>query len=227
MKLASIFLLFNTFVFGIFLFRRIILNKGALFISFIRLHFVLNRLKPRDVVIDCGANIGDITLLFAKKNVSVFAFEPDPLAYKTLKKRTKGFPNIICLKKGVGIINKKVKMFFHRHRSHLNHEALSVSSTIIEEKRNINPENYVEIDIIDLTEFIDSLDSQVAMLKMDIEGAEIEILEKFIEQETYKKVDLLLVETHETKIPGHDEKVKRLKLLLAAKNIKNIKLNWI
>jgi len=62
---------------------------------------------------------------------------------------------------------------------------------------------------------------------MDIEGAEIEVIQHIIKQETYKKVDLVLVETHENKIPGHDEKVKRLKQLLTSKNIQNIKLNWI
>lgn len=203
------------------------MNRGVFFISYIRLKSVLKGLSENSVVIDCGANVGDISLLFAKTKAKVFAFEPDPLAFQVLKQRTKGFSNITCFQKAVGTANGTTKMFFHKERAQNDHKTYSVSSSIIGEKANIDTGNYIKIEIIDLTEFIDSLDTRVALIKMDVEGAETEILEKIIEQETYKKVDLLLVETHETKIPRHDEKVARLKDLLKTKNIQNIKLNWI
>ena len=48
-----------------------------------------------------------------------------------------------------------------------------------------------------------------------------------ISEETYKRVGLILVETHETKIPGHREKVAALKRRIQEEGITNIKLNWI
>ena len=80
---------------------------------------------------------------------------------------------------------------------------------------------------MDLCRYIDSLGREVDILKMDIEGEEIAVLNKMISEETYKKVGLILVETHETKIPGHKEKVASLKQLIQEKRINNIKLNWI
>ncbi|HDR52144.1 MAG TPA: FkbM family methyltransferase, partial [Mariniphaga anaerophila] len=107
-------------------------------------------------VIDCGANVGDITLLFAKTKAKVFSFEPDPLAYKTLKQRTAGFPNITCFQKGVGTENKITPFFFHRERTNLNHKAFSVSSSVIGKKDNIDSQNFIEIETIDLAAFIHS-----------------------------------------------------------------------
>lgn len=209
------------------LFKRRLLNRLAYFISYFRLQSVLKKVPEGAVIIDCGANVGDISLLFAKRKVTVFAFEPDPIAFKILKQRTKNIPNITCYKKGVGTANKTSRLFFHKGRSGYNHEAYSVSSSTVSEKNNIDTENSIEIETVDLAAFIESLEGEVALVKMDIEGAEIELLEKLIHQEAYKKVGLLLVETHENKIPGHYEKVRHLKQIIETKNIRNIKLNWI
>lgn len=209
------------------LFKRRILNRLAYIISYFRLQTVLKKIPEGSVIIDCGANVGDISLLFAKRKVTVFAFEPDPIAFEILKQRTKNISNITCYKKGVGTANKTSRLFFHRGRSAHNHEAFSVSSSTISEKNNIDTENFIEIETIDLADFIELLEGEVALVKMDIEGAEIEVLEKLIHQETYKKVGLLLVETHENKIPGHHKKVRQLKQTLETKNISNIRLNWI
>lgn len=217
----------NSIGYRLELLKRKILNRGAFIISFFRLQSVLKGLTADSVIIDCGANSGEISLLFAKTKAKVYAFEPDPLAFSALQQRTKRFPNVTCYQKGVGAATLTTRMYFHRERAILNDEAYSVSSSIIEEKNNIDPNNYIDIEIIDLSEFINSVDGQVAVVKIDIEGAEIEAMEKIIKDETYKKVDLLLVETHETKIPGHYEKVAQLKHLLETKKIKNIKLNWI
>lgn len=227
MKLTSIFLFLNSMGFRLQLLKRKVLNRGAFFISYLRLQSVLKGLSESSVIIDCGANVGDISFLFAKSRAKVFAFEPDPLAFQVLKQRTEGFSNITCYQKAVSTINGTTRMFYHKERAQINHEAYSVSSSIIGEKVNIDSNNYIEIETIDLSEFINSIQGQIAVVKMDIEGAEIEVMEKLIKNETYKKVDLFLVETHETKIPGHYEKVAKLKHLLATKSIKNIKLNWI
>lgn len=226
-RLTKPFLLLNYIGFRLQLLKRKVLNRGAFFISFFRLQSVLNILSKNSVVIDCGANLGDISLLFARTKAKVFAFEPDPLAFTILKQRTNGFSNVICYQKGVGTANETTKMYLHKGRAKQNDDAFSVSSSIIGEKKNIDPNNFIEIETVDLSEFINSFEEKVAVVKMDIEGAEIDIIENLIANETYKKVDMFFVETHEYKIPGHSKKVKQLKHLLATKNIKNIKLNWI
>jgi hypothetical protein len=83
------------------------------------------------------------------------------------------------------------------------------------------------VEAIDLVAFINDLDAKIALIKIDVEGAEIEILKHILAQETYKKFELAVVETHETKIPGHVEEVANIKAILEEKGVDNVKLNWI
>lgn len=207
--------------------KRRVLNKGAYWISYFKLNKVLKNVKPSSLIIDCGANIGDISALFLAKNASVIAFEPDPLAFKHLSNRFKGNEKIECINKGVAHRSGKAQFFLHKSRNDESGSEFTVSSSIVKEKVNIATDTCIEIELVDLSEFINQLNRKVDILKLDVEGAEIEILEKFIAEKTYEKVSLILVETHETKIPGHVEKVALLKSLIAQHNIPNIKLNWI
>lgn len=196
-------------------------------ISAIRLRPLLKKVNANSLFVDCGANRGDISALFADRGANVVAFEPDPLAYRYLSDRFNGVTNVRCIQKGVDANSGKGKLFFHSDRSQREDQAFTVSSSIVEEKSNIDKKNAVEIELIDLDDYIRQLDRDVDVLKMDVEGAEIAILEKMIANETYRKVGLMLVETHEKRIPSHREKVKELQNIINQKKIDNIKLNWI
>jgi hypothetical protein len=50
----------------------------------------VRRLRPGDVVVDCGANIGLITLRLAARGATVHAFEPDPYSFGRLRAATAG-----------------------------------------------------------------------------------------------------------------------------------------
>lgn len=187
----------------------------------------MKHVNSSSLIIDCGANVGDISALFLSKGARVIAFEPDPLAFNHLLKRFKGESRIECINKGVAHHSGKAQFFLHKSRNDDSGSEFTVSSSIVKEKVNIDTGNSIEIELVDLSEYINKLHRKVDILKLDVEGAEIEILDKLISEKTYEKTGLILVETHETKIPGHVEKVAQLKSVLAQQNIKNIKLNWI
>jgi len=208
------------------LLKRKILNNGALFISLLKLRPLLSKIGKDSIVIDCGANVGDITNQFAKTGATVYSFEPDPAAYAKLEKRFKDSPNVILHQKAVWIEETQIPFFFHEARTE-NELELTVSSSLISNKSNVSNTNKVMVDTIDLVAFIENLDKRITLIKIDVEGAEIEILKHILEKEVYKKFDLAVVETHETKIPGHVEEVAKIKVMLEKKGIENIKLNWI
>jgi len=65
-----------------------------------------SEIRPGDVVLDIGANIGYYTLIFARlvgERGRVYAFEPDPTNFRLLKKnvRANGYQNVIFVKKAV------------------------------------------------------------------------------------------------------------------------------
>jgi len=195
-------------------------------LSYIQLIPILSKIKRGDVVIDCGANVGVITGYFASKGAKVYSFEPDPNAFSRLRSRFDQNQNVICINKGVWKEKSRMKLYFHSEATDTD-IAWSVGSSVIKYKGNISSESYVEVDLIDLSEFISELKTQVKVLKIDIEGAEIEVLNKLIDTGHFRKADHILVETHETKIVSQKPELEKLRNRIKAEGIKNINLNWL
>lgn len=208
------------------LLKRIILNKGALWLCYLKLIPILKKLNKDSVVIDCGANTGDITNQFAKTGATVYAFEPDPIAFKILSERFNNNPHVTCINKGVW--DKDAEVTLYSHIDQVNDEIpFTVGSSIIKEKKNVSGTKGITIEVINLLTFIKSLKRRINVIKMDVEGAETEILSKIIEDNGYHFFDNMYVETHEGKIPGQKEILNLLKNKMNNKEIKNIKLNWL
>src|SRR6187399_2441950 len=208
------------------LIKRKILNTGALWISYFKLLPWLFWLNKNSVVIDCGANTGKISSFLSITGATVYAFEPDPIAFESLQRNCGKRKNIHCINKGVWDKNTRIKLFRHAEMKQ-NEQAFTVGSSIVDTKKNISPASFVEIEVINLIEFIQSLKYKVDLIKIDVEGAEIGILQSIILQDAHKLFKTMYVETHETKIPGQKEDLEKIELLMKQKGIANIKLNWI
>src|SRR6266508_1081015 len=186
------------------LLKRTIFNKVTLWFSYVKLIPILHKLNKDSIVIDCGANIGDITKKFAVTGATVHAFEPDPLAFDLLKKRFEKTPNVILYKQGVW--DKETDLILFTHKDQQNQElAYTVGSSIISNKINVDQEKKQTNHVIDLSHFISNLGKRVNLIKLDVEGAETAILKKILKDKTYNLFDKMYVETHETKIPGQSE----------------------
>ena len=208
------------------LLKRKILNRGAYYISLWKLRPLLANLNEQSLVLDCGANIGEISQQFLNTGAEVIAFEPDPTAFALLEKRFSGKQGIQLINKAVWTEDTRLTFYLHEDRKEDLAE-LTVSSSVYANKKNVSQEYKLEVEALDLIDFIEKLDRRVSLIKIDIEGAETDILFKMIEAETYKKFDLAVVETHESKIPGQDKEIEKIRALFEDKGIDNIKLNWI
>lgn len=182
-------------------------------------------ITENDTVIDCGANIGKITEYFASKNARVYAFEPNPYAFEVLSKKFTNNNNVTCINSGVYSTNISTKLFLHNN-SDKDKVRWSTGSSIVKQKKNINEKNSIDIDLIDITNFIKKLNQRIKLIKIDVEGAECEIIKKIIEKDLIHLIDHIFVETHDHKIPELKEKTDEIRKLINIKNIKNINLNW-
>lgn len=92
-------------------------------------------------------------------------------------------------------------------------------------------DTFEEVESIKLTQFIKEniLDNNniIYILKLDVEGAEFDILEDIINENIYMNICHIFVETHERFFEDGKEKIERIKNLIKSKNIKNIYLDWI
>lgn len=208
------------------LIKRKILNTGAVAISYFKLVPDLFRLGKKSIVLDCGANVGHITKLLALTGATVYAFEPDPVAFQKLSYRCRNQKNIECIQKGVWDKDAIIQLYKHKE-SHGDEASFTVGSSIIAGKTNINTEKAQSIEVIDLIRFMQELNKKIDLVKLDVEGAEIEILNNIIATGTYRLFDRMYVETHETRIPSQVKEVEWIKQELSEKGIKNIRLNWI
>lgn len=208
------------------LLKRKILNSGAIAISYFKLIPDLFRLNKKSVVLDCGANVGYISKLLSYTGARIISFEPDPVAFKQLTHRCRNRKNITCIQKGVWDKSSVLKMFTHKEAQE-GDVCFTVGSSIIAEKQNIDTGRTQDIEVIDLVAYLQEQGQKVDLIKLDIEGAEIEILKKIIATDTHHLFNRMYVETHETKIPSQKEELDLIKQQLKEKGIGNIKLNWI
>ena len=136
-------------------------------------NIIRNEISEGDVVIDVGANIGYYTLIFAKlvgKKGKVIAFEPEPKNFELLKKNiiANELSNVILEQKIVSDKNEKTKLFL-ANSGIVGHR---ISPTK-------NMKNFIEVDSIILDDYLEknNLTNKINFLKIDVEGAEIKVLD--------------------------------------------------
>ncbi|MBX4199204.1 FkbM family methyltransferase [Candidatus Parcubacteria bacterium] len=181
-------------------------------------------LQPGEVAIDCGANVGGVTERMVKPGVIVYAFEPDKSAYGALKKKFDGVTGVTCINKAVSDHNGRER-FYVNDRYSEDPEKWSTGSTLIAEKPHLDKSQVSEVEVVDLAEFIESLGKPVGLLKMDIEGEEVKVLNKLIDRGLIEGIRHIAVETHE-RFPTLKEPTERLKARIKSLGLSNIDLNW-
>ena len=185
----------------------------------------LSALGPDDICIDCGANVGTITSRFAETGCKVHAFEPEPNCFAILQKKFRAMPNVTLMNAAVGIENSEVELFFADGVDE-DFEKLSRASSLYSSKRNIDPTNKIAVRQIDIIAYIRSIGNPISILKMDIEGAEIPILDKIMSEDISLPIRAIFAELHDNKIPEFAAMGTLLRQRAEAQRDIRINLDW-
>jgi FkbM family methyltransferase len=165
-----------------------------------RFHATLRKLGKDDVAIDCGANVGKYARMMAATGAQVFAFEPNPHAFAVLQRRLAGCRNVTCLNKAVAVGGGRKRLYLDR-RAGLDPLRYATGSTLLSFKRNVEPANSIEVESVDFLDFVRSVGKRVGLVKMDVEGAEIDILEDVLHAaDAGSRIGVLFVEMHDHKM---------------------------
>ncbi|MFW9871682.1 MAG: FkbM family methyltransferase [Candidatus Thorarchaeota archaeon] len=151
----------------------------------------------RKVYIDCGAWTGDSVIEFRKyyNDYDIYAFECHPAHNDDLIKLSKevGFTFI---NKAVWTKNEKIPFY-------LGTKKRTAASTLHKsKKKKIDKENPILIDCISFSKWImKKFDrNQYIVCKMNIEGAEYNVLEQMLKHNSISYIDKLFVSWHQSKI---------------------------
>ena len=187
-------------------------------------------LKPGDLAMDCGANVGVVTRLLADTGAEVISYEPDPYAFEQLSAAVKDRANVRLVNAAVGASSGTVRLMRAANFDD-NMKGASVKSTIVDGGRTIDAGNYVDVALLNFLEIIRAeIDKrgEIAFVKMDIEGAELDLLEAMDAADLIKGIRCLVVETHERKFADLRPRFRALRETFAAKYpARQVNLDWI
>ena len=176
--------------------------------------------------IDLGANVGEVTRKMAASGGRVMAFEPDPWSLARLRANGGGLGNVEITPAAAGVSDGTVALY--RRVGFADDPArYSESASIVADKMNLDRGNTVEVEQVDFARYLEALDREIGVLKMDIEGAEVEILEAlFARPDLLRRVRYIFAETHERMIPGHGPRVEALRRRAAGMERPRVNLDW-
>lgn len=187
-------------------------------------------LKPGDLALDCGANVGVVSSLLADTGADVISYEPDPYAFAQLSDALGDRQNVQLINAAVGASSGNVRLMRAANFDE-DKKGASVKSTIVDGGRMIAAENYVDVKLLDfLTILSGEIENrgEIAFVKMDIEGAELELLEAMDAADLIKDIRCLVVETHERKFAELRPRFRALREAFSEKYPKRqVNLDWI
>ena len=176
--------------------------------------------------IDLGANTGKYTKQMATEAKKVIAFEPDPWACAALRDNLAGLDNVKIECAAAGTHDGKV-LFYRHARVNDDPGRYSQSSSVVSAKTNIAGGAALEVQQIDFIRYLEWLDEDIGILKIDIEGAEVDLLEALFDKpEVLDRIAFMFVETHEKRIAGHAPRVEALRRRAMQIECPRINLNW-
>ncbi|MGB3947496.1 MAG: FkbM family methyltransferase [Bacteroidia bacterium] len=172
---------------------------------FVLKFYAFNTSSEHPVIYDCGSNIGTSILFFAKKypKARIVAYEASPYIYSILKKNIE--------------LNQIKNVVLHQNAVWINNETLefndegSDSGSI----HSISNSKKIKVQAIDFLETLNK-ETKIDMLKIDIEGAEAELIPHI--GFALHKVEKIFLEYHT--FPGKKQNLDAILLILTQNNFR-------
>tara|TARA_B100001057_G_scaffold64355_1_gene58026 strand:+ start:180 stop:1034 length:855 start_codon:yes stop_codon:yes gene_type:complete len=189
---------------GNWLFQKGLFNRGLTLCKSYGIDKI--SIKPDDIIIDVGANYGDLGIYLRKFGSKLYGFEPDPEPFQALKENNyhKVF-NMACSdRKGTS------KLYIYS-----SHADSSLIANNLDKK-------YIEVE----TDTLDNLfreKSKIKLIKIEAEGFEPEILKGSLD--IIKKTEFICVDGGPERGPKNAQTIEELVNILTDNNFNLLFLN--
>lgn len=188
-----------------------------------------NFFRPRYIFVDGGAHIGESVAHFVKSKVyskyswEMFSFEANHNLIPSIPNR----PNLTILNKAIWIHDEGVNFYLGED---------TLSSSILKHKKTGNLSKVpTHVESVDFGKWLKSNFEQddIILVKLDIEGAEYEVLEQMLMDGSIKYIDVLFVEFHNTKVnvPKHRDtelinEIEKLGIIVRTRSLSHEHGDW-
>ncbi len=149
------------------------------------------------ILIDCGASNGsaieELDGMYGAFD-KIYAIEPNP---ENIRQISSDNSNLTTLEAAISTSDGNVRLFLSENFD---------GSTLYPGKLSgrINPDNFISVKAIDFSKWLarNVTADDYVVCKMDIEGAEFDVLEHLLKTKRMKMIDVLLVEWHPSRFPN-------------------------
>lgn len=173
------------------------------------------KLGEKSTVVDLGLNRGRFTLAVANSGARVIAVEPNPHVFKKAVKILSKYNNVEFIQAAIQKSTGPCFLYFHKdfEDDPIGH---SISASTIDTKFNIDLNKKVGVIGLGINVIFECLE-EITLLKVDIEGGEIMLVDTIINN--YQRIEYLLMETHEDRISEGKNELQKLRDFIDEKNL--------
>ena len=138
-------------------------------------------------------------VLFNQEPFKIYGFDPNPGFSEEWAKMRKERPEVKLIQAAAWTKDGKIDFSSHPN---------SESSSIMKEKNTYKDGKIITVPCFDFSFWLKSIikPNDFVLVKMDIEGAEMELLPKMIKEGTDELISILLVEWHDYKMDRESNK---------------------
>jgi len=189
------------------------------------LEALLKRLPERPTVVDLGANQGWFSTKMIDIAGELHAVEPDPMVFGMLRDALDECENVTLYNMAVGPEDGEIA--FYRHAEfESDPKGHSVSSSTFGSHESVDHSHRIMVPQMDICTLLEKIGKTVDLMKIDIEGAEVPVLERLLDSEWATSVSVILVETHEHVLPELVDRTEALRRRAALLDRPHIDMSW-
>lgn len=156
-------------------------------------NYIFKNLKKNSIFFDIGCNEGYYSVIASKKNYSgkTYSFEPVKLLIKIIKKNLSlnNIKNCKIYNFAIGDENKSSKINIY-------HEKNEGSSSIVTKYKYSNKTQKILIKSLDNFYKMNKFNFKIDLIKIDVEGYELKVLDGMMNLINRRKINKILVEYH-------------------------------
>lgn len=176
--------------------------------------------------VDLGANQGEFTRILARACREVIAVEPDPWTAELLRRNISDLANVKVVEAAAGTRDGQITMY--RHQNYDDDPAwASQATSVFADKADTQGGMEITVAEIDFCRMLEDIQGPIGLIKMDVEGAEVDLLESLLDRpDLCARISHVFVEMHDGMVPSLRARSDQLFLRCEAIEKPLIDLGW-